>query len=109
MARYTSSEVTHWVRDGPRFPEQPRRALDLIAVDPARRRDDLGGVAPAILRDELEGGPASDLPSRRADLVLAEELWLGAVPLVAAERRVVDERTPHRRVPGHIPLRAAFG
>jgi len=33
------------IRDGPRFPEQPCGLLDLVAPDPADRRDRLGRVA----------------------------------------------------------------
>ncbi len=96
------------VGDGPRLPEQAGRLLDLFAWNPGDRLDRFRGVAPAEIGGELERGPAGKIASRRGNGVLAEEGRLGAVPLVAAGRRIVEERLRRGVVPGDVPSRATL-
>src|SRR5262249_61077239 len=96
------------VLDRPWPPKRPRRALDLIALDPADALDGLGRITPASLGTQIERGPAGDRTLDRVDRVFAEEGRLGAVTLVAAERRVVEERALRGRIPCHVALHAAL-
>src|SRR3954449_9141895 len=70
--------------DRPRLPEQPGSALDLGARHPRHLFNRRRGELPTDLGTQVEGGPTVDLPLKRLHRVMAEDGWLGAVPLVAA-------------------------